>query len=270
MIKTYLQPPSIEEAVKLKDLFNKDAIYYAGGTEINSTELSNDIIYLISTELLGLDKIDYYKDQTVIGTTVTLQMLLDSDSVPESIKTVSNYVTNRNIRNMATIGGNIAANKSCSVLLPLLIVMDAKLIIFDINGKKTLSIEEFQKDPLDKLITLILIPSVPKRFIDVKHFSRTSNDISILNVAVSLKKEQELITDIKVAVGGVSKHVIRLQKLEEFLIGKTLPEKADLEEMIKCYINPISDLRGSAEFKSYMTSVLVTDCIYNCFNQEVL
>lgn len=270
MIESYLQPTTVDEAVKLKEQFKKQGIYYAGGTEINSTALSNMYTHMISTEHLGLDKIIHKSDKTIIGSAVTLQMLLESDLIPKPIKTVCSSVTNRNIRNMATIGGNIAVNRSCSVLLPLLMVMNAELTTFDIGGETKLLIEEYQNQLQDRLITHITIPSDSKSIIDIQHFSRTANDISILNVAVCLKREQKQITDIKVAVGGVSQHVIRLHQLEKELKNNPIPPKDNLEAMVISFIDPISDLRGSKEFKTYLTGVLVTDSIYNCYNQEVL
>lgn len=270
MIKSYLQPTSIDEAVKLKDELKNQAIYYAGGTEINSTELSKIYTHMISTEQLDLNEIIQNPGEILIGSAVTLQMLLDSEAVPEPIKTASGCVKNRNIRNMATIGGNIAVNRSCSILLPLLMVMKVKLTTFDSDGEQKLSIEEYQQQPQNKLITNISIPVASKRFIDINHFSRTANDISILNIAVSLKRDGENISELLVAVGGVSQHVIRLYELEKQLINRPLPDRKDLEGLIKGMIDPISDLRGSAEFKSYLTGVLVTDSIYKAYNQEVL
>ncbi|MGL1893437.1 MAG: FAD binding domain-containing protein [Spirochaetaceae bacterium] len=268
MIEQFFKATTISEAVKLKDKFKDTALFFAGGTEINSTDHNIQKKQAISLELLGLNKIEMKQQELIIGSAVTLQQLIDSEIVPISVKTASKYMTNRNIRNMATIGGNIGVNRSCSNLIPILISLKAKLKVSLPNGEKLIDIIDFINSTEDELILFIVIPNQKQRLTALDHFTRTANDIAILNVAVSFTKKSEKLSGIIVAVGGVDKHVVRLRGLEDILNGDNLPSKEDLEALIQKQINPIDDIRGSAKFKTHLTGVMVCDCFYSAYNLE--
>ena len=67
---------------------------------------------------------------------VTLEDIRTSNILPESLKISASHVVNRNIRNIATIGGNISSNKSTSDMIGVLIALEAQLECFTENGKK--------------------------------------------------------------------------------------------------------------------------------------
>lgn len=265
MIDNFFKPLTITEAIKLKDKFKETAIYFAGGTQINSLDHWDQNKNVISIELLGLNKIEKIGKELIIGSAVTMQQLIDSDLIPENIKTASKYMINRNIRNMATISGNIAVNKSCSNLIPILISLKTKLKVISTKGDESLDILNYINDPKDYLIKEIIIPNPERRLIALNRFTRTANDLAILNVAVSFKINGDKLSDPIIAVGGIDKHVVRLTKLEQALNDNPLPKKNDLESLINNEIHPIDDLRGSAKFKSHLTGVMVTDCLYSAF-----
>ena len=268
MIETFYKPGSITEAVEIKGKHREDALYFAGGTQINSTATAVKNLKVISIELLGLDSIETKDKETIIGSAVTLQELIDSDLVPESLKIASRNVMNRNIRNMATIGGNIGSNKSCSSLIPVLVALNAKLKIAVTGKEKTLSIYDYISNQKDELLLNIILPEQNQKITALKQFTRTANDLAILNVAVSFSKESDIVTDLCIAVGGVSKNVIRLTKLENELNNNSLPSKENLEKLVQKQVNPIDDLRGSANYKRHLTGVLVSDSLYSAYNQE--
>ncbi len=268
MIDQFFKPTTVNEAIELKSRFKDTALFFAGGTEINSMDCSSQKNQAISIELLGLDRIEKKQQGLIIGCGVTLQQLIDSELIPVIIKTASNYMINRNIRNMATIGGNIGVNKSCSNFIPVLIALKAKLKIVSPRGERLIDIFEYINNTKNDLITQIIIPDQKQRRISIKRFTRTANDLSILSAAVSFTKNSEKLSDVCVAVGGVSKNVVRLTKLEETLNGSSLPDKQDLEARVRTLINPIDDIRGSAIFKSYLAGVMVADCIHSAFSGE--
>ncbi len=274
MIDQFFKPATVNEAIELKSRFKDKALFFAGGTEINSTNQSIQKMKAVSIELLGLDRIAKEQKGLMIGCTVTLQKLIDSEQVPEIIKTASKYMVNRNIRNMATIGGNIAANKSCSNLIPVLIVLKAQLKVVSSTGENLVDIFEYINNAKNDLIMQIIIPDQKQRRISIRRFARTANDLSILSAAVSFTintgntGNTGKISDPCVAVGGVSKNVVRLTKLEETLSGSSLPDKQGLEAQVGTEINPMDDTRGSAAFKRYLAGVMVADCIHSAFSGE--
>ena len=130
MIKEVFKPASFEEAVKLKD---SDIYYLSGGTQINWTPARDERklkgkpaiekVILLS----GLLSSDIKKEGSAlfIGAGATLQELIDTPAVPDALKKAAGYIASRNIRNMATLGGNIAANRADSYIIPCLIALKA-------------------------------------------------------------------------------------------------------------------------------------------------
>lgn len=268
MVDQFLRPGTLSEAVELKHMYGEKSLYFAGGTEINSTGRTGRKIHAISIESLGLDRIEKIKQELYIGSAATIQQLIDSKPVPAIIKTASYFMVNRNIRNMATAGGNIGANKSCSTLIPVLTALKALLRISSSGGESYTDIYEYINKSRDDLITNIIIPDQKHRITGVRRFSRTANDISILSTAVSFEKDRGAIKNPCIAIGGVSRHVVRLFKLEEILDGNSLPGKPEIETLVRKHINPTDDIRGSAGFKNYLAGIMIADCIHSSFNRE--
>ncbi len=263
-VKEYFKPISREEAVSLKNSTGVDSYYIAGGTELNSCDFKKNIVTLISIEKLELSKIEEKNDEYVIGAGVTIQDLIENPISPESLKIAAKHITNKNIRNIGTIGGNIASNKSCSNLLPVLCCLDATLIIRDNTGERIISLFEYiSSEKIDLILSIHILKSKLKKSCNLAKFSRTSNDISIITTAVVFDNRNDNISDSRIFIGGAAKHVIRLKALEEFLNGKPLPEKNAIEDIIKQNINPIADIRGTSEFKKHIAAVLTADCLCN-------
>ncbi len=268
MLDNFFKPATIKEALILKDKYKNEAQFFAGGTQINSRDSSEAKKYSISIEDLDLNNIIIENKEIIFGSTSTMQDLIDSDLIPESIKTASKYMTNRNIRNMATVGGNIAANRSCSNLIPILIALKAKLKITTLTGDRLIDMCSYIDNTQNGLIVDIIIPYTEKRIVKLNRFTRSANDLAILNIAVSFTKKPEQLSDICIAVGGIDKHVKRLSKIEERLNSSKLPPKEKIEKLIQNNIDPIDDIRGSAKFKSSLTGVMVSDCFYSALTKE--
>lgn len=264
-IQKFFKPLKFEEAFEKKVKSGDSAFYIAGGTEINSNDFKEEKKILISLEKCVSTEIndDTAKNEIVIGANATSQSLIDSEIIPAALKQAVKHITNRNIREMATIGGNIAANKSCSNLIPILCALDAELIVYDKDGEKKISVFKYiSEDKKDLILAVIINKNILNRKYNVLKFSRTSNDISIITAAAGISRDSGIVTDARIFLGGVSKHVIRLDAIEKFLIEKKDSDKNEIENEIKKNINPISDIRGSSEFKKHIAAVLICDCIY--------
>jgi putative selenate reductase FAD-binding subunit len=262
MIREFFKPQTIAEAVKLKEKFRDEAVFMAGGTDVNCRDSQHEIEKVIGIEQLKLDEISKTKNEVSIGAGVTIQELIDLPEVPEQLRSAARHFINRNIRNMATIGGNIASNKSVSNLLPILIALDAKL---KIGGADTpVSVYDYITNEITDLIESITIASEDlKKNYSLRKFSRTANDISIIAAAVTFNIQNETLANVRVAVGGVSKHVVRLTELETKLEGNELLSRTEIEDTVKNSVSPVTDIRGGVQFKKYMAGVLVSDCVHD-------
>lgn len=272
MIYEFYKPQTPEEAVKLRSE-KKQSVYIAGGTEINShtNRLYNynsesDIENLISISQLSLKKIEKNNSYLSIGANVIIQEIIEHPDMPELLKQAAHQFANRNIRNIATIVGNIAANKSCSNLIPALLVLEASLVIMNMQGKKKITLSDYilQQDKRDLILSIEIPSDYELRSYSTRKYSRTINDISIVSVAVTMKKNlNNKIEKPLFAVGGVDQTVIRLNELEKRLDGSIIPTRDELETLTKLYVSPISDLRGSAEFKQHIAASLLSWAVYD-------
>ena len=267
MIQEFFKPQTIVEAVELKEKLQNEAVFMAGGTDVNCTDSNYEIETVIGIEQLKLDAISKTPSELSIGAGVTIQELIDSPKMPDQFTIAAGHFVNRNIRNMATIGGNIASNYSTSNLIPILVALDADL---KIGGSATsISVYDYITQEMTHLIEGIMISpeNLTKKY-GIRQFSRTANDTSIITAAVAFNIQHEKVSNVRVAVGGVGKHVMRLTELENKLEGNKLPAPSEIEDTVKKIVSPLKDIRGGAQFKKYMAGVLVSDCIYNTQNRK--
>jgi len=264
MIKEFLKPQTIAEAVKLKEKYKDEAVFIAGGTDVNCLDSKYEIEKVIGIEQLKLNEISETHSELSIGAGVAIQELIDSPKIPEQLRIAAGHFVNRNIRNIATIGGNIAANNSTSNLIPILVALDAEL---KIGGSATpVPVYEYVTREMTSLIEDIMVSSenLTKEY-GLRKFSRSANDISIITAAVTLNIENERLSNVRVAVGGVDKHVVRLTGLENKLEGNKLLAPTEIENTVKNIVAPVKDIRGGVQFKEHMAGVLISDCVHNAY-----
>ena len=265
MIQEFFKPQTVAEAAKLKAKFKDGAVFMAGGTDVNCTDSNYEIETVIGIEQLKLDAISKTPSELSIGAGVTIQELIDSPKMPDQLTIAAGHFVNRNIRNIATIGGSIASNNSTSNLIPILIALDAEL---KIGGSATpVTVHEYVTREMTRLIESIMISpeNLTKKY-GIRKFSRTANDICIVTAAITFNIQHKKLFNVRVAVGGVGKHVVRLTELENNLDGNKLPATTEIEEAVKNIVAPVKDIRGGVQFKKYLAGVLVSDCIYNAQN----
>ena len=265
MIQQFFKPQTIAEAVALKDKYKDKAVFMAGGTEVNCRDASGAVGKAIGIEQLQLNAISGTDEALSIGAGVTIQELIDSPKVPDQLKIAAGHFMNRNIRNMATIGGNIAANHTTSNLIPILIGLDAELKLAE--AEPSVSVYDYITREMSRLIESITISTENlKKPYGLRKFSHTANDISIITAAVTFNIQDEIVSNVRVAAGGMSRHVVRLTELESKLEGNTLPARTEIEDTVKKTVSPLKDIRGGVEFKKYLAGVLVSDCIYSAYH----
>jgi CO/xanthine dehydrogenase FAD-binding subunit len=132
--------------------------------------------------------------------------------------------------------------------------------------QRVLEYLELESKPL---FTHVRIPKTDgRRRVAVGRYSRTFNDMSILTAAVALTKDGDRIRDPIVAAGGVARHVVRLEGVEGKLSGRDLPVREEVESWVAEEVVPVSDVRGSAEFKRYRAGVLVAMTVQKAYRGE--
>ena len=268
MIREYHAPATVEEAVALKGRLGNSAVFLAGGTEVNSTAFPFAPEHVISLQRLPLADIRATEAELVIGAGCTIQQVIDSADVPEIIRAAGRHIFNRNIRNVATIGGQLGSNRSCSNLLPIVVALEAVVDLAGPGATRAIPALQYIGEERKELITHVRVrTSALARRVAVERYSRTANDLSILTAAVSLTRDGEAVVSPVIAAGGVAKHVIRLEAVEKALHGKPLPRREAIERLVAGHVSPITDIRGTAEFKRHLAGVLVAKALLRAYRQ---
>jgi len=162
------------------------------------------------------------------------------------------------IRNQATIGGNLCTSSPIGDLAPIFLVLNANLNIFGKNGFETILLKDFfidyRKNILkeDQILVSIEIPILEKanKLFFWKLSKRFDQDISTISLAINIRTQNQIVEDLCIAVGGVAAVPKILEKLSKRMIGKRISKAIDIAvNEVENYVNPISDLRGTADYR---------------------
>jgi carbon-monoxide dehydrogenase medium subunit len=194
-------------------------------------------------------------------------------ALAESAGVVGSY----QIRNLATLGGNLANAAPSADMAPPLLALDADLLIAGPRGTRRVPAADFflgvrrtQLAP-DEMLVEIVIPAPPpgSGATYVRHTPRRELDIAVVGVASSLTVADGTCTRARIALGAVAPVPMRAVAAEAHLVGKAvtpalIEEAADLA-VPAC--NPISDQRGSAEFRRHLVRVLTRRTLTTAFER---
>jgi putative selenate reductase FAD-binding subunit len=260
----FLRPLTIEEAVKMKSRYT-GSLYLGGGTEINNpSSLSHGEVY-ISLEALNLKACVKGSRNYILGASTTFQELIDWDECYPPLREAALFLSSRNVRNQATLGGNLGAHLKDSYLVPIFLVLDADL---ELGSGEILSIEKYIEERRQNLILNIRFTHNLGQAA-VKNITRSSGGLSVLSAAVSLGTEGGKITRASIAVSGQKDKITRLPGVENDLVSGTVTPGKSLEEAVQKAVHFESDLTGSEEYKKYLCGVTVQDCLSRCLEASV-
>jgi len=274
--RTFFAPTTIAEATTFRKE-NPGSVIVQGATDVgvwhNKRGFRPDAILSLS-RIAELGHLVVERDQIRVGANVTLSSIQSilRDRVPELYDIFLLFGAPQ-IKNAATLAGNIANASPIADTLPFLYVMDGQIELASTRGVRSLPIHSFylgyKKLDLqpDEIITGVVIP-LPKAADVIRLYKvskRKNLDISTVTAAFRFEFSRDRIQTVKIAVGGVGPTVVRLTEVEAFLRGKEF----DLEtlrtagEMARGQIAPISDVRGSAEFRSQLIENLFSKIYYD-------
>lgn len=271
----YYEPKTIEEACSLLSQFGEDAIVLAGGTDLiprirRGLMAPKHIVNI--KKIRGLNSIIKEGENGLdIGALITLAELAGNSVIRDRfpmIRTAANSIGSLQVRNIATLGGNLCNAAPSADMAPALLVMESIVKIAGSKGQREIPLEEFFVGPGEanlqkgEILNEIHVP-FPRphaKQIYVKHSVRRSMDIALVGVAVCLcfDKKTGLCREARIALGAVAPTPIRAKGTEKMILGKPLKEipLASIGEMVSSEVSPISDVRGSARYRSEMVSSL--------------
>jgi CO/xanthine dehydrogenase FAD-binding subunit len=271
----YLMPTTVDEAISLLVSHGERARYIAGGTDVIVKVKEGKIHphYLVSLRRLqGLDHISFKGGELRIGATVTHRMLELSPIIrkefPILIDAVSN-IGSLQIRNVATIGGNIVnAVPSADGAIPL-IALGAQVRIRGPKGERSMALEHLFIGPGQTLLETgeILIEFVIPQLLPrtgaayVKHTRRAAMELPLLGVAVLLSLGEDMMTCTasRIGLGVLAPTPMRARNAEALLKGQKLTEEV-LKQAGKVAAEECKardSIRGEAWYRREMVEVLV-------------
>jgi len=281
--RVFFRPTTLEDAVRFR-AGNPGAVVIQGGTDLgvlaNKRGLNPNAILALDG-IAHLDDLGVDDGMLVVGGRVTIAALkaFGGPRIPE-LDRILEWFGAPQIRNAGTLAGNIANASPIADTVPFLLVMEAKLELTGSNGSRVVDITSFYKgyksidlEP-DELITRIFIPlPADDEILKLYRVSKRRNlDIASFTSAFLMKRSNGAIDSIRIAYGGVAPIVLRLPKTEAFLEGKpfTLESFVAAGEIATSEISPISDVRGSAAFRSTLARNVLKKLYVETASDEAL
>jgi carbon-monoxide dehydrogenase medium subunit len=180
------------------------------------------------------------------------------------------------IRNMGTVGGNLAGGDPLTDPGASLIALDAEVTLASGNGQRRLRLDEFFIDYYQtalepgELLTEVHVPP-PQRpgWSHIKFTPRSIEDFATVGVAITLKASNGTCEDVRVGLNSVASTIVRARKAEDVLRGKPITDAAlqEMGEVAATECDPTDDNRGSAEYKREMVKVLVRRAVQEALQQ---
>jgi carbon-monoxide dehydrogenase medium subunit len=265
---------SLEDAVALMDRYGPRAEFLAGGTDIlvdlKTSRTSTDHLISIS----GIDQahgIDHSGSGLTIGSLVTIAELNESDLAGpwSAIQDATSVMAAPAIRNMATVGGNLASAVPCADLPPILMALDARLDLWSPSGIRNIAVADFFTGPRstvrehNEVLLSIKVPQPERRSgaAYVRFALREGNAIAVASAAAFIHLNHSGgIDSAALAIGAVAPAPLLVRDAASLLVGEA-PNEILWAEAADAAIRasePISDIRASAEFRKELTGVLAT------------
>lgn len=213
-----------------------------------------------------------------LGASVVVTDLLESGIFQRLFPNLYKHlklVSSTPIRNMATLAGNFVNASPIGDMTAWFLALDAEIVF---NSERTIALKDFYlgykqlAKAKDEFISKIRFQTDFTHFNFEKVCKRTYLDIASVNTAISLKMSGDFIEHAHVSAGGVFATPLYLRKTSEFLKGKEINAEtiAQANEIIQAEISPISDVRGTEEYKRLLLRQLFTAHFVELFETNKL
>ena len=277
----YFQPATLENALDL--IKKKGSRIIAGGSDLLVQMKTGNLEPQALVNILGLKELDFISlDGKGNGKGLEIGAAAQLYKIEENEKIQRNYaalfeavkcIGSTQIRNMATMVGNICNASPGADTLPPLIVFGAEVVIQGLTGQggiaeRRVAAADFCTAPgttvlaEGEMVTAIVIPPVSEGCGSAfKRLSRVTLDLAKISCALYLERQGEICTAVRVAVGAAAPTVIRARLVEEALTGKKITKKllSDSTGLVTGNIAPINDIRSTSQYRNQVAPILIAD-----------
>jgi len=271
----YYSPHKIDQVIDLLEKFGNRARVVAGATDLileMERGVKTGIDTLIDmTRISDMDHILLDENNTIhLGPLVTHNDVVGSKLLKETafpLVQASWSVGSPQIRNRGTIVGNLVTASPANDTIAPLIALDARVTLRSSKGERIIELNSFYQGVRktvmrpNEIVIDVFFPAMTdsQHGTFIKTALRKAQAISVINTAIILTMTGEVITNAEITLGAVAPTIIHAFSAQQFLKGKKLTEEV-IQEASRHSTNeikPISDLRGSADYRSTMVEVIV-------------
>lgn len=277
----YHQPESLPDAVALAARFGAEASFLAGGTDL-MVQIERGRV--APRHVIGLHRVPGLagieaNGRIVLGAGVTHRAIEREPALGGALRCLvegAEVIGGHQVRNVATVGGNLANASPAADLVPCLLALDGTVRLVGPGGERELPLERFLLGPNrtarrpDELLTRVSLPAPPAHSSSafLKAGRRRAMEISVVCVAarLTLDASRERCLEARIALGAVAPTTIRAREAERALEGRPVGgeafERAAAAAREAC--RPIDDVRASAAFRRHLVGVLVRRALDRC------
>ena len=285
-LRAFHRPTSVATALRLFDIERRAGgrgRFVAGGTDL-VVQSDRSLRWLVDLGKLPLRYVKKRGAGWAIGATATMSDLEQAAGLKRFadgiLAEAAGTAGSPQIRNMGTIGGNLANASPACDLAPPLLVLDASVVVVGRGGRRTVAIDRFfrgvHRTALGGgLLAEIVIPPAPKAgrgraAWSFQKLGRLQSDIALVNAAVGVVLDEAgRCTRARIALGAVAATPIRARRAEALLTGRPLDAAAIAAAADRAArdTRPVTDVRASADYRREMSRVLVARALAECLER---
>jgi len=280
----YHEPTSLAEAVAFGASFGADARFLAGGTDLIIQMRRGKLRprHVVSLHRVpGLDRVTV-NGVVTLGGLVTHRELERHPAFQGRLRALvegAEVIGGHQVRNVATVGGNLVNASPAADVVPVLLALDAEVACVGPDGERTLSLDAFLVGPGQtarrpgELLTTVRFAALPEHAATafLKAGRRKAMEISVACVAarVTLDDARERCVNARIALGAVAPTTWRARSAERALEGRAPTEdvlrQAGRLAAAECV--PIGDVRASARFRAHLVETMVPRALARCLER---
>jgi xanthine dehydrogenase iron-sulfur cluster and FAD-binding subunit A len=278
----YMRPATLRDAVALLVEHGERARVLAGGTNLLVDMKLERVAPRVVIDLAGVPGLAGIQEEAGmirIGALTPIRALATSALLWEKATALAEAAAafgSTQIAIRGTIGGNVCNGSPASDTVPALLALEAEAVLAGRDGERTTAVGDLLKEPgrtrvrPDEILRELRVPVAGSQTASAfLKLSRVRADLSKVSVAVRLVRDGAAIRTVRIELGSVGPTVLRARKTESALSGKAFSENAVLEAAgrVSEDIQPIDDVRSTADYRRRAAVALVHDAIVAAWSQ---
>src|SRR5688572_28763077 len=269
----YQEPTTLKKAFSLMEKYGEDARVIAGGTSLIIMMRQRLLTPKVVISLSGIPKFDRITFNQKHGLRIAAGARHRDIELSPAVRKyypllheTFRKVAQPRIRNMGTVGGNLAGGDPLTDPGASLIALDAEVTLASSKGERQVRLDEFFIDyyqtalePGELLTEIQVQPPQRPGWSHIKFTPRSVEDFATVGVAMTLRANAGSCEDVRLALNSVASTIIRAKRAEDVLRGQRLSDDLLREagEIAAREVDPMDDNRGSADYKRDLVKALV-------------